>query len=96
MPWLSPSSVQHPLVSGSFLRDSLRLQNKLELDAADMITLEREISLLRELDHPNIVKLHRVFDTPYKLYMLRNFTRSLLLLVISHHVLTCPVLLGLA
>ena len=33
--------------------------NKLQMEEADMVILDREINLLRELDHPNIVKLHR-------------------------------------
>lgn len=33
--------------------------NKLRMDTEDMVILDREILLLRELDHPNIVKLHR-------------------------------------
>eukprot|EP01043_Picozoa_sp_COSAG02_P037579 COSAG02_NODE_2831_length_7935_cov_5.630296_7_plen_296_part_00 len=33
--------------------------NKLRMDEEDMVILDREIKLLRELNHPNIVKLHR-------------------------------------
>lgn len=33
--------------------------NKLRMDEEDMVILDREIKILRELNHPNIVKLHR-------------------------------------
>jgi serine/threonine protein kinase len=44
--------------------------NKLRLEDDDTAMLERERDILMGLDHPNIVRLHRVFDTPYKRYMI--------------------------
>lgn len=56
--------------------------NKLRMDEVDMVILDREISLLRELDHPNIVKLHRtmcrsVSLLPNRLFVLRFYLASL-------------------
>ena len=40
-------------------RFACKTMNKLRMDEGDMVILDREIAILRELDHPNIVKLHR-------------------------------------
>ena len=54
-------------------RYACKMVNKLQLDMGDEVMLEREIEVLKSLRHPHIVALHRVFDTPYKLYMLQQF-----------------------
>jgi len=33
----------------------------------------REIDVLRSLDHPNIVRLHEVYDEPKKLYIVMDY-----------------------
>ena len=44
--------------------------NKLRMDEGDMVILDREIAILRELDHPNIVRFERYFEDEAAVYLL--------------------------
>lgn len=60
---------------------------KIRLEAEDEgipSTAIREISLLKELQHPNIVRLYDVVHTERKLTLVRDFLECILLSLMSH------------
>ncbi|ETO35060.1 hypothetical protein RFI_02013 [Reticulomyxa filosa] len=46
---------------------ALKIINKKNLDKGDLVTLEKEVSIMRQVHHDNIVKLHNVFDSKSKM-----------------------------
>jgi calcium-dependent protein kinase len=47
----------------------VKILNKASMDEKERTRLEYEIDLLKNLDHPNIVKLHEVFNDKYNIYL---------------------------
>src|SRR4051794_28134053 len=43
--------------------------NKASMDEKERTRLEYEIDILKNLDHPNIVKLHEVFNDKHNIYL---------------------------
>jgi len=43
--------------------------NKNVLEEDDQANLEQEVSIMNQVDHPNIVKLYKVYDEKKKFYM---------------------------
>lgn len=48
---------------------AVKIVNKRSLTPDDAKGLQQEISILNEIDHPNIIKLHDIFTEPYKIYL---------------------------
>jgi calcium/calmodulin-dependent protein kinase I len=46
---------------------ALKVINKKNLDKDDLVILESEVNIMRQVSHPNIVKLHDVFDSRSKM-----------------------------
>eukprot|EP01084_Bolivina_argentea_P214843 364695_1 len=46
---------------------ALKVINKKNLDKDDLVILETEISIMRQLSHPNIVKFYGIFDSRSKM-----------------------------
>lgn len=78
-PNLSPHSSPPPYVSVSFHPSSLLdkvaikvlVKNKLDLEAQRL--LSREISSMEGLQHPNVVRLYEVVETPSRLYLVLEY-----------------------
>ena len=48
---------------------AVKVINKKKLEPGDEEMLKLEVDVLREVSHPNIIHLYKVFDTKYKMYM---------------------------
>ncbi len=48
---------------------AIKCIDKLKLDKDDEAALEVEVAILEKVQHPNIVRLRQVFDTPKVFYM---------------------------
>ncbi|ETO17672.1 hypothetical protein RFI_19648 [Reticulomyxa filosa] len=46
---------------------ALKIINKKNLDKAGLTLLDREVNIMRQVTHENIVKLHNVFDSRTKM-----------------------------
>ena len=46
---------------------------KSKLSLRDLARIGDEADMLRKIDHPNIVKIHGVYDTPTKLYLVMDY-----------------------
>lgn len=46
-----------------------KVMNKSELQPEDMLAIQSEVEILIQLDHPNVVKLHEVWEDKTKFYM---------------------------
>ncbi|KAK7895411.1 hypothetical protein WMY93_020736 [Mugilogobius chulae] len=64
---------------------ALKILDKARLDAAAQRLLQREISSLESLHHPNMVRLYEVVDTPSRLYLVQEYAGGGDL---SHHIYT--------
>ena len=48
---------------------AVKIVDKRNLTPDDAKGLQQEISILQEIDHPNIIKLHDIFTEPLKIYL---------------------------
>ena len=48
---------------------AVKIIDKLELDQAERTRLANEIEILKQLVHPNIVRLYEVYENKSKIYM---------------------------
>ena len=55
---------------------AVKIVSKAEICHADEISLEEEISILRTLDHPYIIKLYGVFNEPKYYYLVTELMRG--------------------
>merc|ERR1712154_663329 len=46
---------------------ALKVINKKNLDKDDLVILESEVNIMRQISHPNIVKLYDIFDSRSKM-----------------------------
>lgn len=37
------------------------------------LAIEKEINILRKINHPNIIKLYEIYETEHSLYLITNF-----------------------
>lgn len=51
---------------------AVKIIDKGKLDKEDEEALRIEVAILQRVDHPNIVHLRQVFDTPKTFYMVRR------------------------
>ena len=50
-------------------------KNKI-LSKDDLIRIEREIEILKRLDHPNVIKIHKIYDDEKKFYIIMEFCEN--------------------
>eukprot|EP01015_Nassula_variabilis_P017500 TRINITY_DN2767_c0_g1_i1.p1 TRINITY_DN2767_c0_g1~~TRINITY_DN2767_c0_g1_i1.p1 ORF type:complete len:309 (-),score=61.44 TRINITY_DN2767_c0_g1_i1:18-944(-) len=48
---------------------AIKIFDKSNLESDDQLALQSEVEILSQIDHPNIVKLHEVYDDKTKFYM---------------------------
>ena len=48
---------------------AVKVINKKKLEPGDEEMLALEVEVLREISHPNVIHLYKVYDTKYKMYM---------------------------
>ena len=73
------------------LRVAIKIYDKLKItEAADRRRVEREIKILKKVNHPNVVRLFEVIDTPTRLFLVMDLSErgSLLDFVKSRKKLT--------
>lgn len=51
------------------LRYAIKIINKSILTPRAMKCLEREIEILKKVNHPNIIQLHEIIDTPSDIFI---------------------------
>lgn len=56
---------------------AVKIFRKVELTPIAIETIKREVSLLRELDHPNIMKIHQVIEDADRIYLITDDFRGL-------------------
>ena len=49
------------------------LEKSLIQDKNDVERVEREIKILKQIKHPNIIKLHEIIETPERIYLIMEF-----------------------
>eukprot|EP00055_Hartaetosiga_balthica_P013557 m.70195 g.70195 ORF g.70195 m.70195 type:complete len:579 (+) comp8301_c0_seq1:195-1931(+) len=52
---------------------AIKIIDKSNLNPEGLYKVNREVRILKKLDHPNIVKLYEVHDTPSKLYLIMEY-----------------------
>jgi len=52
---------------------AVKIVDKTSLNESSMAKLKREVDIMKEMDHPNIVKLYEVIDTETTLYMIMEY-----------------------
>ena len=50
-------------------------KNKI-LSKDDLIRIEREIEILKRLNHPNVIKIHKIYDDEKKFYIIMEFCEN--------------------
>jgi calcium-dependent protein kinase len=50
----------------------VKIMEKSKIDASDKIRLRYEIDILRNLDHPNIVRLYETFEDKTHIYLVQE------------------------
>lgn len=55
---------------------AVKIIDKTQLDANSLKTVLREASIMKLLNHPNIVKLFEVFETKKKLYLVMEYVNN--------------------
>jgi len=55
---------------------AIKCISKKLIDKKELQLLEREIDIMKKLDHPNIIKLMEVIDTPQTLYLVLEFAEG--------------------
>ena len=48
---------------------AVKIMSKADLSTTDALKLKQEIEILRNLDHPNIMKLYEIFEDHQKFYL---------------------------
>lgn len=49
---------------------AIKIVNKEKAGSSAVVLLEREVAILKKVDHPNIIHLEEVFETPKRMYLL--------------------------
>ena len=50
-------------------------KNKI-LSKDDLIRIEREIEILKRLSHPNVIKIHKIFEDEKRYYIIMEFCEN--------------------
>jgi len=66
-------------------RFAIKSINKHKLDPAQLEELRNEVDILRQLDHPNIVRLYEVYEQGTKMYLVMQLLegKALFILIIE-------------
>jgi len=57
-------------------RVAIKIISKRKLTPEDKIALQNEIDIMKQVDHPNIVKLHNVFEDDKYLYIIMELLKG--------------------
>mmetsp|Transcript_40731 Transcript_40731/g.47367 ORF Transcript_40731/g.47367 Transcript_40731/m.47367 type:complete len:326 (-) Transcript_40731:111-1088(-) len=61
--------VKHAIKIDTLEQYAVKVIDKQNMEAEDLVGLETEIEILSQIDHPNIVKLHEIYEDKRKFYM---------------------------
>uniref|UniRef100_A0A4W4FII4 non-specific serine/threonine protein kinase n=1 Tax=Electrophorus electricus TaxID=8005 RepID=A0A4W4FII4_ELEEL len=64
---------------------AIKIIDKTRLGAADMNRLNREVQILKLLDHPYIIKLYQVMESKDMLYLVTEYAKNGEIFGKSHH-----------
>jgi len=54
----------------SHLKWACKVVNKTKGSVSSFEQLQQEINIMKQLNHPYVVKLHEVYETPKKIYII--------------------------
>ncbi|KAG8333396.1 Serine/threonine-protein kinase sik2 [Homalodisca vitripennis] len=69
-----PSPPRHPLLT--FVVDynvAIKIIDKSQLDAVNLEKVYREVDIMKQLDHPHIIKLYQVMETKNMIYIVSEY-----------------------
>ncbi|XP_017565488.1 serine/threonine-protein kinase SIK1 [Pygocentrus nattereri] len=55
---------------------AIKIIDKTRLDASDLVKLNREVKIMKLLNHPHIIKLYQVMETKDMLYIVTEFAKN--------------------
>eukprot|EP00038_Savillea_parva_P018638 m.24678 g.24678 ORF g.24678 m.24678 type:complete len:682 (-) comp4179_c0_seq1:124-2169(-) len=63
--------IAHHTLTGAEV--AIKIVDKTSLNESSMAKLKREVDIMKQMDHPNIVKLYQVIDTDTTLYLVMEY-----------------------
>ena len=55
---------------------AIKVINKHGMDKEDLLSINREVSIMRQVDHPNIVRYHETYDDVKYIYLIMELCQG--------------------
>ncbi len=49
------------------------MKNKLDCDQQEILHLKRELNILKEMDHPNVIKFYEVYQDEFCIHLVMEY-----------------------